>query len=201
MLACNVDNSQRIYNNTKNNSTPKPSQPCACNASRKRRIRKTSCRTNLPRKSTMHKAGKTRPKNTHSILNNRTRPQNTKILQPANHLDKQSTQLPSAQTQKILMSNRNTTNFPEKIKNKSKTNTNFIFSCIFKCSSVQQLSPANIEKHIERAAHHTSERAHLANCPKCGKNLTKPDKKIEIWLFCIEAYTCDSCGIKFKITH
>jgi hypothetical protein len=39
---------------------------------------------------------------------------------------------------------------------------------------------------------------HRANCPKCGKELVKPDKTIENSVFCVARFTCDSCGTIFK---
>jgi ribosomal protein S27E len=36
------------------------------------------------------------------------------------------------------------------------------------------------------------------NCPKCGKELTKPNKKLENAVFCIALFTCDICGTSIK---
>ncbi len=41
----------------------------------------------------------------------------------------------------------------------------------------------------------------MVQCHNCGKNLTKPDKKIENAFFCIEVYTCHRCGAHFKLTY
>jgi transposase-like protein len=38
----------------------------------------------------------------------------------------------------------------------------------------------------------------MVNCPKCGKTLTKPERKIENSAFIIELYRCDQCGTTFK---
>jgi len=38
----------------------------------------------------------------------------------------------------------------------------------------------------------------IVNCPKCGKELAKPDKKLENSVFYVALYTCDMCGAKFK---
>jgi predicted RNA-binding Zn-ribbon protein involved in translation (DUF1610 family) len=39
----------------------------------------------------------------------------------------------------------------------------------------------------------------MVNCPNCGKELTKPDKKLENAFFRIAIYTCDKCGTTFKV--
>ena len=36
------------------------------------------------------------------------------------------------------------------------------------------------------------------NCPKCGKELAKPDRKLENAVFYAAIYTCDICGATFK---
>jgi uncharacterized protein with PIN domain len=41
----------------------------------------------------------------------------------------------------------------------------------------------------------------MAKCPNCKKELAKPDKKIETHAFRIEVYSCDSCGISFKVVR
>jgi DNA-directed RNA polymerase subunit M/transcription elongation factor TFIIS len=43
--------------------------------------------------------------------------------------------------------------------------------------------------------------ARMVSCQNCGKNLTKPDRKIENDFFCIAVYTCDKCGANFKIAY
>jgi DNA-directed RNA polymerase subunit M/transcription elongation factor TFIIS len=40
----------------------------------------------------------------------------------------------------------------------------------------------------------------MVSCPNCGNMLETPDKKIENALFCIAAYTCTSCGHRFKVS-
>jgi len=37
-----------------------------------------------------------------------------------------------------------------------------------------------------------------ANCPKCGKQLIKPDRKLENAVFCVASFTCDRCGTNFN---
>jgi predicted RNA-binding Zn-ribbon protein involved in translation (DUF1610 family) len=39
----------------------------------------------------------------------------------------------------------------------------------------------------------------MADCPNCGKEVAKPDKKIENAFFHIVIYTCDRCGTSFKV--
>jgi ribosomal protein S27E len=36
------------------------------------------------------------------------------------------------------------------------------------------------------------------NCPNCGKELAKPDKKLQNAVFYVALYTCDACGTTFK---
>jgi len=36
------------------------------------------------------------------------------------------------------------------------------------------------------------------NCPKCGKELTEPDKKLENTVFFVARFTCDCCGTTIK---
>jgi ribosomal protein S27E len=36
------------------------------------------------------------------------------------------------------------------------------------------------------------------SCPKCGKELDKPDKKLENAVFYVAIYTCDKCGTTLK---
>ncbi|MGD6809765.1 MAG: hypothetical protein ACQCN3_08715 [Candidatus Bathyarchaeia archaeon] len=38
----------------------------------------------------------------------------------------------------------------------------------------------------------------MAPCPRCGKNITKPERTFETFLFKIEDYTCDQCGKHFE---
>jgi len=38
----------------------------------------------------------------------------------------------------------------------------------------------------------------MANCPNCGKELAKPERRIANSVFCIEVYTCDKCELSFK---
>jgi transposase-like protein len=40
--------------------------------------------------------------------------------------------------------------------------------------------------------------SYRVNCPNCGKELAKPDKKLENAVFCVARYTCDACGTTFK---
>jgi ribosomal protein S27E len=39
---------------------------------------------------------------------------------------------------------------------------------------------------------------HKVNCPKCGKELAKPDKKLENTAFFVAHFTCDCCGTTVK---
>ncbi|MGA2385120.1 MAG: hypothetical protein ABSG33_01145 [Candidatus Bathyarchaeia archaeon] len=41
----------------------------------------------------------------------------------------------------------------------------------------------------------------MVSCQKCGKNLTKPERKIENSSFRIALYACDNCGFKFKVVY
>ena len=38
----------------------------------------------------------------------------------------------------------------------------------------------------------------MAKCPNCRKEIAKPDRTLENSTFCIEAFTCNECGICFK---
>ena len=38
----------------------------------------------------------------------------------------------------------------------------------------------------------------MVNCPQCGWSITKPERKIENSVFCIELYKCHHCGVTFK---
>jgi predicted RNA-binding Zn-ribbon protein involved in translation (DUF1610 family) len=40
----------------------------------------------------------------------------------------------------------------------------------------------------------------MVNCPNCGKELGKPEKKIENSYFCLALYLCPKCGHHFKKT-
>ena len=37
-------------------------------------------------------------------------------------------------------------------------------------------------------------------CPKCGKELAKPDRKLENSVFYVALFTCDTCGTKVKFS-
>jgi hypothetical protein len=37
-------------------------------------------------------------------------------------------------------------------------------------------------------------------CPKCGAEVKKPDKSLKNPVFHIEAYTCKTCKLNFKVT-
>jgi len=39
----------------------------------------------------------------------------------------------------------------------------------------------------------------MVKCSGCGRELAKAEKKIETSLFRIELFTCDNCGLKFKV--
>lgn len=41
----------------------------------------------------------------------------------------------------------------------------------------------------------------MVNCLNCGKELAKPEKKIENSFFCLAVYKCDVCGISFKVAY
>jgi hypothetical protein len=43
-----------------------------------------------------------------------------------------------------------------------------------------------------------SGRVDLAYCPRCGKWLSIPVKKLENRAFSIALYNCNGCGLKFK---
>jgi len=38
----------------------------------------------------------------------------------------------------------------------------------------------------------------MVNCPKCKKEVTKPNKKWKYKVFTAEAYMCNNCGTKFR---
>jgi transposase-like protein len=38
----------------------------------------------------------------------------------------------------------------------------------------------------------------MAKCPKCKKEVTKPDKKWKYGRFTVQAYTCDNCKTQFR---
>ena len=38
----------------------------------------------------------------------------------------------------------------------------------------------------------------MVKCPKCKKEITKPDKTWKYRVFKAEAYTCSNCGTKFR---
>jgi predicted RNA-binding Zn-ribbon protein involved in translation (DUF1610 family) len=38
----------------------------------------------------------------------------------------------------------------------------------------------------------------MVNCPKCGKKIDKPTRKIENSYFYLAMYVCDNCGYDFK---
>lgn len=40
----------------------------------------------------------------------------------------------------------------------------------------------------------------MAKCPKCGKEVAKPKRALANNFFHIEAYACDECGTRFKVT-
>ena len=40
----------------------------------------------------------------------------------------------------------------------------------------------------------------LVKCPKCHKEILKPHKSLKNWFFHIEAYTCDECDRRFKVS-
>jgi hydrogenase maturation factor HypF (carbamoyltransferase family) len=46
----------------------------------------------------------------------------------------------------------------------------------------------------------THEEVDLAKCPKCGKEVAKPKRALANNFFHIEAYACDECGTRFKVT-
>ncbi len=37
-------------------------------------------------------------------------------------------------------------------------------------------------------------------CPKCGNEIFKPCKVLKNSTFCLEAYECDKCNQKFKVS-
>jgi transposase-like protein len=41
----------------------------------------------------------------------------------------------------------------------------------------------------------------MAKCPKCGKENSKPDKKITNNVFEAEHYICNNCEASFSIGH
>jgi uncharacterized C2H2 Zn-finger protein len=41
----------------------------------------------------------------------------------------------------------------------------------------------------------------LAKCPKCGKEVPKPEKSFINMVFSAEAYTCEECKTKFRKIH
>jgi len=41
----------------------------------------------------------------------------------------------------------------------------------------------------------------MVDCPKCGKEVAKPDKKLENSFFQIAIYTCEGCGTTFKVVR
>jgi endogenous inhibitor of DNA gyrase (YacG/DUF329 family) len=41
---------------------------------------------------------------------------------------------------------------------------------------------------------------HKVSCPKCGKELAKPDRKLENSVFYVALFTCDTCGTKVKFS-
>jgi transposase-like protein len=45
------------------------------------------------------------------------------------------------------------------------------------------------------------QRVLTVKCPKCGKKLETPDRKIENSHFCLAAYTCTECGTNFKVSY
>jgi hydrogenase maturation factor HypF (carbamoyltransferase family) len=45
------------------------------------------------------------------------------------------------------------------------------------------------------------EEVDLAKCPKCGKEVVKPERALANKFFHIEAYVCDECGTRFKVTN
>jgi hydrogenase maturation factor HypF (carbamoyltransferase family) len=47
----------------------------------------------------------------------------------------------------------------------------------------------------------THEEVDLAKCPKCGKEVAKPERVLTNKFFQIEAYACAECGTRFKVTN
>jgi len=41
----------------------------------------------------------------------------------------------------------------------------------------------------------------MVKCPKCGKDIVKPEKSFINMAFSVEAYVCDECKTKFKKTR
>jgi ssDNA-binding Zn-finger/Zn-ribbon topoisomerase 1 len=41
----------------------------------------------------------------------------------------------------------------------------------------------------------------VVKCPKCGKGLVKPTKKLENSVFFIAIFTCENCETKIKIAY
>jgi DNA-directed RNA polymerase subunit RPC12/RpoP len=38
----------------------------------------------------------------------------------------------------------------------------------------------------------------MSKCPKCGKEVTKPEKKWKYRQFAVEAYVCGNCETEFR---
>jgi hypothetical protein len=41
----------------------------------------------------------------------------------------------------------------------------------------------------------------MVNCPRCGKELAKPNKKLENFVFFIAVFTYDECETQLKVVH
>jgi len=41
----------------------------------------------------------------------------------------------------------------------------------------------------------------MVKCPNCQKELSKPEKTLKNCVFQVDAYSCDACGNKFKVTE